>query len=134
ENIGQRAKAEINYLVLEGAVLTDRVLTSVGFKRSKDLVQTEDARYFFYRADIRELLDNLHLSKSSIPELLSHQVAAAVIERNALYQGALDWARFREMIPIDGGSFDASLPGGAPPSPPTALPQIGPIEIVRGER
>jgi hypothetical protein len=131
ENISQRAKAEVNYLVIEGSVLTERILTSVGFKRSKDLVQTEEARYFFYRADSRNLLDELQLSKVSIPELLSHQANPSVLEKNALYQGVLDWARFREIIVIDGGSFDASLPGGAPPSPPTAQIEIGPVDVIR---
>lgn len=132
ESLSQRPKAEVNYLVIEGSVLTDRVLSSVGFKRSDDLVQTEAARYFFYRADARALLDQLQLTKVSIPELLSHRVADSVLERNALYQGVLDWSRTRETIPIDGGSFDASLPGGVPPSPPTRLDdiEIGGIDVI----
>jgi hypothetical protein len=130
ENLGQRANAEVNYLVREGAILTDMILKSVGFQPSKDLLQTEDARYFFYRVDCRNLLDQLQLAKVSIPELLSHKASTSVFEKNALYQSVLDWARVREIIAIDGGSFDASLPGGVPPSPPSHQVEIGPFKDV----
>ncbi|MGW8392447.1 hypothetical protein [Pseudoduganella sp. HUAS MS19] len=130
ESLEQRPDAEINYLVVEGAVMTDHVLTKYGFQPSKDLVQTEDARYFFYRAPVRSVLDNLGLANVSIPELLAHKVEAKILEANALFQGVLDWARLRELITIDGGSFDASLPGGVPPSPPTARIDIGGIDII----
>lgn len=130
ENLSQHAKAEVNYLVVAGSVLTDRILRSVGFVSGNDLVVTEEARYFFYRADAGDLLERLHLNKVGIPELLSHKVEATVLEKNAVFQGTLDWGRFREIIPIDGGSFDAALPGGVPPSPPTAKVDIGGIDII----
>jgi hypothetical protein len=130
ESLSQRPKAKVNYLIMEGSVLTDRVLSSFGFKRSKDLVQTEEARYFFYRADPRDLLNQLQLSQVSIPELLSHKVKDSLLERNALYQAVLDWGRYRELISIDGGSFDAALPGGLPPTPPTALVEIGGMDVI----
>lgn len=129
ENLSQQRKAEVNYLVIEGSNVTDRVLRSVGFVRGNDLVMTEEARYFFYRADAAMVLDRLQLSKTSVPELLSHNISDAVLTQNSLFQGVLDWGRLREVIPIDGGSFDASLPGGVPPTPPSKI-EIGPIDII----
>jgi len=133
ESLRQHTKAEINYLVIEGAVLTDRILRSLGFARGKDLLVTEEARYFFYRADVQSLLEKLQLNNVSTPELLSHQIKDSVLTQNALFQGVLDWARYREVIPIDGGSFAASLPGGVPPSPPSRI-DIGPIGSVDVQR
>jgi hypothetical protein len=132
ENLSQNGKAEVNYLVIEGSVVTDRVLRSLSFERGNDLVVTENARYFFYRADAGTVLNNLHLSNISVPELLAHQFGDAVLNQNSLLQGVLDWGRLREVIPIDGGSFDASLPGGPPPSPPSAI-EIGGIDVIGEE-
>jgi hypothetical protein len=130
ESLGRQARAEVNYLVIEGSVLTAHVLEQAGFARSKDVVVTEDARYAFYRTDAQALLQNLGLLEVSVPELLTHEADRKVLERNALFQAVLEWGRFREVVPIDGGSFDASLPGGVPPTPPTKMPEIGPIDIV----
>jgi hypothetical protein len=130
EHLNQRPDAEVNYLVIEGAVLTPLILKRSGFVASNDLVQTENARYFFYRARVQTLLDSLLLSRVSIPELLAHQVPEEILTANALYQGVLDWARWRETIPIDGGSFDAALPGGLPPAPPTGRIDIGGIDVI----
>lgn len=130
EGLSKGSKAEVNYLVIEGSVIVDRVLRSTGFKRSDDVVQTEEGRYFFYRADSAVVLDKLGLGKISIPELLSHKVDGSILDRNALYQGVLDWGRNLEIIPIDAGGFEASLPGG-PPGPGTSgPPDIGNIEII----
>jgi hypothetical protein len=61
-------------------------------------------------------------------------VEDSLLERNALYLGVLDWGRYRELIPIDGGSFDAALPGGVPPSPPTAIVDIGGMDVINPQR
>jgi hypothetical protein len=129
ENLSRQGKAEVNYLVIEGSVLTDRMLTSLGFQRSEDLVVTESDRYFFYRVDARPLLENLHLDRVNIPELLTHNAAQSIIDANALFQAVLEWGRSREIIPIDGGSFDAALPGGVPPSPPTGRVDFFSIDV-----
>jgi len=132
EALGREAKAEVNYLVVQGSVITAQVLTSVGFTKSQDLVVTEDDRYAFYRADATDLLGRLQLRDASVPELLSHKADPRIFERNALFQAVLEWGRYREVIPIDGGSFDAALPGGVPPTPPSKLPEIGKLgDIIR---
>jgi hypothetical protein len=131
ESLGRQGKAEVSYLVIEGSVLTKRILSSVGFKRSDDLVATEESHYHFYRTDAQKLLKSLYLDEVSIPELLTHKVSDKLLERNALFQGVLELARFREIIPIDGGSFDAALPGGVPPTPPTKMPEIGRIDVIQ---
>lgn len=131
ENLCLQGKAEVNYLVVEGSVLTKRVLASVGFKPSNDLVVTEDARYNFFRADAKTLLKKLQLEEVSIPELLTHKANDRVFDQNALFQAVLEWGRYREIIPIDGGSFDAALPGGVPPTPPSKMPEIGKIDLIR---
>lgn len=130
EHIAEKG-GELSYLVIDGSVLADRVLAANGFGRSEDVVITEDARYYFHRAEASKLLQYLGLNKVSYPELLSHQFDPAIFDRNALFQGMLDlttrpskWSErvLREIISIDGGLFDAALPGGVPPSPPTAMP------------
>jgi hypothetical protein len=130
ESLSRQGKAEVSYLVIERSVLTAQVLTSLGFARGSDVVVTDSARYSFYRSEVKTLLAKLQLDSISIPELLTHQAAPAILDRNALLQGVLDWGRFREIIAIDGGSFDAALPGGTPPTPPTAGPDLGRIGIV----
>jgi len=117
ESVSRQGKAEVNYLVIEGSVLADHILTSAGFKRTADLVQTDDAKYFFYSADCQELLKHLQLSNVSLPELLTLQVAPEVIERNALFLAVMDWASYRELLPIWLGGLHESIPGGAPPPP-----------------
>jgi hypothetical protein len=131
ESLSRHAKAEVNYLVVERSVLTARILEQAGFVRSEDVVVTEEARYAFYRTDANALLQNLGLQEVSVPELLTHEADWKVLERNALFQAVLEWGRSREVIPIDGGSFDASLPGGGgSPTPPSRMPEIGPIDVV----
>lgn len=120
--------ATVSYLVIEGSILADRVLTASGFQRTDDLFLTEEARYNIYSADARQLRKHLGLVDVSIGDLLAHDVDPETLERNALFHwtihlatrgGLLDKVRRPEMIPIDGGLFDASLPGGVPPGPPS---------------
>jgi hypothetical protein len=118
ESLTKQEKAEVNYLVIEGSALTHQILTSVGFKRTPDLVQTDDAKYFFYSANCLELLTHLKLNHVSVPELLTLQVDPGIVEKNALFQAVLDWAFLREMAPIWRGGLQEGIPGGvAPPDP-----------------
>ena len=131
ESLAKEKEAEVNYLVIEGSVLTDQLLTSVGFQRTPDLVQTDDAKYFFYRANCVELLAQLQLNNVSVPELLTLQVNPVIIEKNASFQAIMDWAVLRELVPIWFGGFHESIPGGTPPPPlPPPDPCIveGPLE------
>lgn len=125
ESLSRQGKAEVNYLVIEGSVLTDHILTSAGFKRTADLVQTDEAKYFFYNADCQELLKYLQLSDISQPELLTLQVASVAMERNTLFHATLDWASYRELLPIWRGGLHESIPGGAPPPPPCEVERPG---------
>ena len=43
DHLAAERETEVNYLVIEGSVLADRVLRSVGFSPSEDLVLTEEA-------------------------------------------------------------------------------------------
>jgi hypothetical protein len=131
EDLGRTEGTEVNYLVVEGSRFADRLLRSVGFEPSDDLQVTEQAKYRFYRASAAKLLSALGLDQVSIPELLSHQVDDALLDRASSYfsglhlatgQGRLSDRVVHEILWIDGGLFDAGLPGGVPPSPPTALP------------
>jgi hypothetical protein len=131
EELSRTEGTEVNYLVVEGSRFADRLLRGVGFEPSDDLQVTELARYRFYRANAAKVLDALGLAQVSLPELLSHQLDDATLDRVSAFFAGLHLAAgnarlsdriVREIIWIDGGLFDASLPGGVPPSPPTALP------------
>ena len=144
EVAAQEENAEVSYLVLDGSVLGGRVLELSGFVKTDDAVVTDAARYSFYRAPAQKVLDELGLAKTSAPELLAHQLDDETFKRLALFYAVLyvaghprevDHLVVREIIPILGGLFGASLPGGVPPTPPTALPaeipRRGPIEDTR---
>src|SRR5438105_7592768 len=134
EGLRRDGKAEVNYLVVEGSVFADHILRGAGFAKSDDLVAVDDElRYAFYRADAGEVAGALGFDRVSVPELLAHEVDDKTFDRLASYFSALALASqpnrwvdrlVREIIAIDVGLFDASLPGGTPPtpSPPTALP------------
>ena len=134
EELSRTAGAEVSYLVVEGSRFADRLLRSVGFQPSDDLQVTEQAKYRFYRVDAGKLAAALGLDKVSVPELLAHKLDDATLDRLSSYFAGLHLAtgqgRFTDRVVyeigwIDGGLFDASLPGGVPPSPPTALPEDG---------
>jgi hypothetical protein len=137
EELTRQEDMEVNYLVLEGSILADRVLRDATFEPSDDLVVTGDARYAFYRARASELRRYLKLDAVSVPELLAHELENETFDRHARFFPVLQLAcqptRFtdrvvREIAWIDGGLFDASLPGGVPPTPPSALPP----EVIEG--
>ena len=130
EELSRTEGAEVSYLVVEGSRFADRLLRSVGFQPSDDLQVTDQAKYRFYRANAGKLAAALGLDKVSVPELLAHKLEDATLDRLSSYFSGLHLAtgqgRFTdrvvyEILWIDGGLFDASLPGGVPPSPPTAL-------------
>jgi hypothetical protein len=136
EHVLRDRKAQIAYLVAEGSFLADRVLTENGFTKSNDLAVTDHGRYHVYRAPAAKLLARLSLDKRSTADLLAHDLDAKTLQRNASLQGmiaaatrgALSGILTRsEIILIDFGRFTDSLPGGVPPTPPTAGPSKGPI-------
>jgi hypothetical protein len=119
-------RTEVNYLVIEGSTYAGRVLRSYGFKPSEDRLVTDEHRYVFYRADAGALRERLGLDRVSVPELLAHEVDDETFQRHALYFSTLNLASqatrlndrvMREIIWVDGGLFDASLPGGVGPAP-----------------
>jgi len=118
ESLGRQGKTTVNYLVIEGSVLGDHLLTSAGFQRTAEVVQTDEAKYFFYSADTQDVLKHLQLSAVSLPEVLGLHVPSAVIGQNASYHATMDWLALREMLPIWLGGWEDSPPGGAPPPPP----------------
>lgn len=131
DEIAREQDAEVSYLVLDGAVLSRRVLESNGFTQTDDAVVTDTARYSFYRASAQKVLDRLGLATTSTPELLAHQFGEHTFDRLALFHSALhlagsprawDDVLAREIVPISGGLFSAGLPGGPPPGPSSSGP------------
>lgn len=129
ETLAVSDTAEVCYLVAEGSVLIDHVLQDNGFRADDDVFLTEDARYFTYRANARELLERLGLAKSSTPDLLAHDFPEAVLARNALFHTSIAAAsRFdlpfdrviNEIIHLPRGGH-ASKPGGVPGGTGTSL-------------
>lgn len=137
----KRGKKEVNYVVVENAVFAERVLTSIGFRRTKDLFLTEHARFYLYRADAANLLEKLQLHDVLTSDLLAHNIEDPVFERNALFQSMTQlatkayWSErslISEIIAHTGIAVSDSPPGGIGG---TAGPQVvgGEIEIERAE-
>ncbi len=133
EDLSRSKGTEVNYLVVQGSRFADRLLRGVGFSPSDDLQVTDQAKYRFYRMEAAKLAQVLGLDKISVPELLAHKIDDQTLDRLSGYFAGLHLAtgqgRFtdrtvHEILWIDGGLFDAGLPGGVPPSPPTALPGV----------
>lgn len=125
EELTRSERTEVNYLVLNGSVYASRVLRSYGFEPSEDLMVTDQHRYVFYRAQADALQERLGLAQVSVPELLAQEVDDKTFQRHALYFSTLHVASqatrvndrvMREIMWIDGGLFDASLPGGVGPA------------------
>jgi hypothetical protein len=130
DELARRDGTEVNYLVIQGSRFADRLLRRVGFAPSDDLLVTDANRYAFYRADAGRLRAELGLDQVSVPELLAHEVDEETFDKLAVFFSGLHLASqpsrvsdrlVREIVLIDGGLFDASLPGGVPPTPPTAI-------------
>jgi hypothetical protein len=119
EMIKRRVK-EVSYVVLEGAVLCDRVLRTAAFEKSEDLFLTEDARYILYRADPKRHLKSLNLDDGGTKDLLLQDLSDKILERYGLFHGAISLATFpfwrgrpgAEMAVNTGGGLDAAQPGG----------------------
>jgi hypothetical protein len=116
--------AEVNYLVLEGSTFASRVLAEFGFAPSEDVLVTDEHRYVFHRANAATLRERLGMDRVSVPELLAHETDDDTFRQQALFLGTLQLASqplrrgnrlVREISWIDGGLFDASLPGGVGP-------------------
>ncbi|MFA1550219.1 hypothetical protein [Actinomadura chokoriensis] len=133
EELGRGERTEVNYLVIDGSVYASRILRSYGFEPSEDLLVTDDRRYVFHRTDAGALRERLGLDRLSVPELLAHEIDEETLERHALFFSTLHLASqpirvsdrvVREIIWVDGGLFDASLPGGVAPVGPALPPEI----------
>jgi hypothetical protein len=140
EQLARREGVEVNYIAAEGSVFADHILRGAGFKPSADLLVTDDTRYVFYRTTAAALRDQLGLSRLSTPALLAHEIDDPAMSRLSLFFAGLHLASqpgriadrlVREVTWIDGGMFDASLPGGVPPTPPTRLDSV--IDIPEGD-
>jgi hypothetical protein len=130
EELTRSERTEVNYLVVDGSTYASRVLRSYGFARSEDLVDTGRHRYVFYRTDASELRQRLGLDRVGVPELLAQELDDETFQRHALYFSTLEIASqptrindrlVREIVWIDGGLFDAALPGGVAP--------VGPAQV-----
>jgi hypothetical protein len=122
--------AEVAFLVREGSVVASRVLLRAGFRATDDVVVKDEGRYFYYRAPAAKLAGWLGFDKASTPELLATELDDDTFDRVALLVGTLvkagiprpwDDVMGTEILVISPGLFNASLPGGVPPTPPTAL-------------
>jgi Rps23 Pro-64 3,4-dihydroxylase Tpa1-like proline 4-hydroxylase len=122
EQLAANPRAEICYLVAEGSTLVDSILTSTGFQKSPDVFVNWSGRYFTYRSPAANVLSNLGISQLSTPDLLSHDLEPAILQKNALFHLTLtsgsraEWAtetRISEIISqLRGAHF--SKPGGVP--------------------
>jgi hypothetical protein len=137
----KRGKNEVNYVVIENGVFAERVLLRVGFRKTKDLILTEHARFHLFRAGTGTLLEKLGLHDILTSDLLAHNIEDSVFERNALFQSMTQLAtkaywseRFliSEIIAHTGIAVSASPPGGIGG---TAGPEefIGEIQIEERE-
>jgi Rps23 Pro-64 3,4-dihydroxylase Tpa1-like proline 4-hydroxylase len=122
EQVAISPRAEVCYLVAEGSLLVDDVLTSVGFRKSEDIFLNWAGRYYTYRALAGDLVKGLGLDRLSTPDLLAHDMNKAILAKNALFHQTLylgsraEWAAERaisEIIRLVRGGH-ASKPGGVP--------------------
>jgi Rps23 Pro-64 3,4-dihydroxylase Tpa1-like proline 4-hydroxylase len=122
DQIAISPRAEIAYLVGEGSVLVDHVLTKTGFRKSDDVFVTWAGRYHTYYAPATAVLAKLGIDKLSAPDLLAHDMDSDVLETNALFHGTLylgnraEWAIDRavsEVLNLVRGAAGGK-PGGVP--------------------
>lgn len=91
-------RAELNYLVADGAVLTARVLESLGFERSEDVFLTEQARYHTWRSPVEKVIGALELDRYATPDLLAHDVPGETLLRQASFFSTVYLASRAEWI------------------------------------
>lgn len=122
DSMAVSARAEVNYLVADGATLAPHVLGSLGFARAEDVFLTEQARYYTWRAPVADLQRAMGLTDTFTADLLAHDIAPATIQRNALFFHTVlagsrpEWAAsggIAEMIRLVRGGHSGK-PGGVP--------------------
>lgn len=135
DDIARVDGAQVHYLVAEGSVLLDRVLRSAGFEPGVDQLLGHESRHRVYAVEAAALSRHLGLDELSVPELLAHEIAGEVYDRNATFHCALQVAtraelldRVGEIVYIDGGRFNASKPGGVDETSGTPGPGTDPTE------
>jgi hypothetical protein len=116
--------AEVDYLVAEGSLLADQVLSEIGFERTDDVFVTEAARYLTYRLPAQKLRISLGLDQVDTVDLLAHTTDKRVFLRNATFHSVIylgskaDWTIDRPDVAAEitrlvrGGHY--SKPGGVP--------------------
>jgi hypothetical protein len=116
-------KGEVNYLVIEGSVLADRMLRAHGFRISDDFVYSSEVRYHYYRAEAAHLAKHLGLDKTSLPALLAHEIDDQTFHRvheltstvmTAAGSIRRDW-RMAEILTVISGIHWESPPAQVPP-------------------
>ncbi|MDR7099354.1 putative 2-oxoglutarate/Fe(II)-dependent dioxygenase YbiX [Lysobacter niabensis] len=126
EQLAVDPRAEVCYLLAEGSVLADQVLSTTGFKRSEDVFVTSDSRYHTYRMPAALLLERLGLDRLATPDLLAHDFSGKDDEgsllrklanfHHTIYLGARpEWIHGRdsEIVRLPRG-VHAGKPGGVP--------------------
>ncbi|MCW3818993.1 2OG-Fe(II) oxygenase [Micromonospora sp. DR5-3] len=124
ETLAVDPNAEVHYLVADGSLHADHVLTQTGFERTEDVFLTEAARYFTYRIPAGALLEKLGLAKVDTGDLLAQVVDREVYARNATFHHTVylgsraEWTIDRVDVAseiarlVRGGHY--SKPGGVP--------------------
>lgn len=120
ESLMVSPRAEVNYLVADGATLAPRVLEIAGLKRSEDVFLTEECRYYTWRAPVADLHARLGLDRAETPDLLAQVFPESALETNALFHQTIlngaraEWVnRMSELIGLVRGGH-AGKPGGVP--------------------
>lgn len=118
---------EVNYLVRDGARFAASALLPAGFSRVEEFFVTEAGRYYVYRAQAKQLKNDLGLQIISA-DLLAEDIAESDYARLAAFFTQIWFAtNAGEIIAIDGG-LDDSLP------PTTILGTAGPpVLLPEGE-
>jgi hypothetical protein len=122
EALAVSPRAEVNYLVADGASLAPSVLGSLGFTRAEDVFLTERARYYTWRLPVADLIRGLELDSVETPDLLAHDLPDAMLQRAALFFSMLylgarpEWDAHNlvsEILRLVRGGH-AGKPGGVP--------------------
>lgn len=141
--IQEHQGSEVNYLVIEGSALADRVLRAQGFRLSDDFVYSAEIRYHYYRIEAARLEAHLGLDRLSLPDLLAHEIDDETFHRvNEFVSTVLIAAgslrrdsRMPEILTLIAGIHWDSPPAQVPPpiskgpGVPIDLPGDGGIEI-----
>ena len=122
ESLAVSEVAEICYLAIEGSILADHVLRSTGFRRDDDVVLTEDARYFTYRAPARELLERMRLDAVSTPDVLAYDMDESVLAQNALFHQTLQMGHRADLLRLRVIPEIIGLPRGGHAAKPAGVP------------